>query len=81
MDVTWKVADAKNRFSELINNALSAGPQTVERRGERVVVLSGDEYDRLTGEKPGFKSMLMDGPSLSGVDLARSPEPMREVKL
>ncbi len=34
----WTVADAKNRFSELVTKALTDGPQRVTRRGETVVV-------------------------------------------
>ncbi|MGE0047269.1 MAG: type II toxin-antitoxin system prevent-host-death family antitoxin, partial [Hyphomonadaceae bacterium] len=34
----WTVADAKNRFSELVTKALDEGPQTVTRRGKSVVV-------------------------------------------
>lgn len=34
----WTVADAKNRFSELVTKALEEGPQTVTRRGKSVVV-------------------------------------------
>lgn len=41
-------------------------PQTAERRGERVIILSGDEYDKLTGETPSLKSLLIEGPSLIG---------------
>ncbi|MEM6911492.1 MAG: type II toxin-antitoxin system prevent-host-death family antitoxin [Verrucomicrobiota bacterium] len=81
MSTPWKLADAKNRFSELVNNALSEGPQVVERRGDRVVVISNDEYEKLTGKKPDFIEFLMNGPSLEGVDLERSKDPMREVKL
>jgi phosphopantothenoylcysteine decarboxylase/phosphopantothenate--cysteine ligase len=34
----WAVADAKNRFSELVTKALTEGPQRVSRRGRTVVV-------------------------------------------
>ncbi len=38
----WAVADAKNRFSELVTKALEEGPQRVTRRGETVVVCAPD---------------------------------------
>lgn len=69
--MTWKLADAKNRFSEVVNLALTEGPQAVERRGDQVVVLSKEDYDRLRGAEPTFKELLMEGPSLDGVDLKR----------
>ena len=33
----WQLADAKNRFSELVNQALRVGPQRVRRRNEAVM--------------------------------------------
>ncbi len=32
----WKLAEAKNKFSELINKALQEGPQRVRRRKDTV---------------------------------------------
>jgi phosphopantothenoylcysteine decarboxylase/phosphopantothenate--cysteine ligase len=48
----WQVAEAKNRFSELITKALKEGPQRITRRDEAAVVLSAAEYARLTGARP-----------------------------
>jgi prevent-host-death family protein len=43
----WKLQDAKNRFSEVVDKALTEGPQIVSRRGkEAVVVMSIEEYRR-----------------------------------
>jgi phosphopantothenoylcysteine decarboxylase/phosphopantothenate--cysteine ligase len=39
----WAVADAKNRFSELISKALDEGPQRVTRRGRRVVIRAEED--------------------------------------
>ncbi len=78
----WQLADAKNRFSELVNRALSKGPQVVRRRDDVVVVLAQREYEKLTGKRMGFIEFLTGkGPSLEGVDLTRDRSPMREVKL
>ena len=45
---TWKLEDAKARFSEVVRRAQSEGPQRVTLRGrEAVVVISVDELDRL----------------------------------
>ncbi len=44
----WALQDAKNRFSAVVDAALSGQPQQVTRRGKpAVVVLSVKEYDRL----------------------------------
>jgi antitoxin Phd len=78
----WQVAEAKNKFSELVSKALTEGPQRVRRRGETVVVISEAEYDRLTGQskpKMTLGEYLLSGPSFEGVDLTRDRAPGREV--
>lgn len=77
----WQLADAKNRFSELVTRALRVGPQRVRRRNEAVVVISAREYEVLAGERISFKEYLMKGASLEGVDLERDRSPMREADL
>ncbi|MGA2726027.1 MAG: type II toxin-antitoxin system prevent-host-death family antitoxin [Bryobacteraceae bacterium] len=78
----WRLADAKNRFSELVNRALVEGPQRVLRRDDAVVVVAEREYEKLTGTRPSFKEFLLgDGPNLEGLDLARDRSPIREAKL
>lgn len=75
----WQLADAKNRFSEVVTRALNEGPQRVRRRGQTVEILAEEEYDRLTGEKPGLVDYLMSGPSFEGVDLERDQSLMQDV--
>ncbi len=77
----WRLAEAKNKFSEVVRLALTEGPQHVSRRHDGVVVLSEEEYDRLTGQRPGFKQLLMAGPGLDKLDLDRDQTPMRDVEL
>ncbi|CAA9345151.1 MAG: hypothetical protein AVDCRST_MAG93-6849 [uncultured Chloroflexia bacterium] len=77
----WQLADAKNRFSEVVTRALTEGPQRVRRRGQTVVILAEEEYDRLTGEKPNFRDFLLNAPSFEGVDLERDQSLMRDVEL
>ncbi|WP_395541204.1 type II toxin-antitoxin system Phd/YefM family antitoxin [Neotabrizicola sp. sgz301269] len=44
----WTLQDAKNRFSAVVEAALSGRPQEVSRRGRpAVVVLAAEEYQRL----------------------------------
>ena len=46
--MTWPVAEAKARFSELLDAAINEGPQIVSRRGvETAVLLPISEWDRL----------------------------------
>jgi antitoxin Phd len=77
----WNLADAKNRFSEVVNRALTEGPQRIRRRQEEVVLLSFEEYERLIGQRPGFKEYLAAGESFEGLDLTRNTSPDRDVAL
>jgi len=36
---TWQLQDAKNRLSEVVDRALSEGPQSITRRGKPAVVV------------------------------------------
>ena len=78
---TWKLAEAKNRFSELVTRALTEGPQRVRRRHDEVVVISAKEYEELVGKRLSFKAFLMQPVGLDEVDLTRDRSPMREVEL
>jgi prevent-host-death family protein len=79
--MTWNLAEAKNRLSEVVNLALSEGPQTITRRKDAVIVISAERYAELTGQRQSFKEFLMGGPSLEGLDLVRDQSPGREVEL
>lgn len=82
MLMEWQLAEAKNRFSEVVNRALAEGPQVVRRRDDTVVIVAWREYEKLTGKRLGFKEFLTaKGPSLEGVDLTRDRSPVRGVKL
>jgi prevent-host-death family protein len=62
--VDWNLQDAKNQFSKVVRLARSEGPQTVSLRGERAaVVVSAEEFDRLTGKTESFVEHLLAGPA------------------
>jgi len=45
----WTVAEAKAKFSEVIERARSEGPQTITRKGRTAAVLVGaEEWERKT---------------------------------
>jgi antitoxin Phd len=51
---SWKLQDAKARFSEVVRLASEAGPQHVTVNGkEKAVILSAQDYWRLRGEPTG----------------------------
>ena len=67
----WRLADAKNRFSELFTQALTLGPQRVRRFKDAVIVLSERDYERITGRRPSLKDHLSQGESFEDLDLSR----------
>lgn len=77
----WKLAEAKNKFSEVVRRALTEGPQRIRRRDSVVVVLSEDDFERLAGIRIDFKDFLLDGPDTHSLDLERSHDSMREIEL
>lgn len=65
MNTSWKLQDAKAKFSQVVDNALKVGPQYVTRRGqEAVVVLSVKEYQKITSKKPSLKQFLLNCPKM-----------------
>jgi prevent-host-death family protein len=45
----WTVAEAKAKFSEIIERAMSEGPQTITRKGRTAAVVVGaEEWERKT---------------------------------
>jgi antitoxin Phd len=77
----WQLQEAKQRFSELIRQARSKGPQVVTRHGEDVAVVVGiEEYRRLTGDKPDFKQFLLAAPDLDALEIDRARERARIVE-
>lgn len=79
----WQLQEAKNKFSEVVNEALAKGPQVVTRRGEEVVViLSREEYGRLKKSQPSLLEFFRQSP-LVGVelDLERDRTYPRDVEL
>ncbi|MCD4751349.1 MAG: type II toxin-antitoxin system Phd/YefM family antitoxin [Thermoanaerobaculales bacterium] len=83
MGSTWKLQDAKNRFSEVVNEAARSGPQIVTRRGkEAAVVMSVEDYRRLVRPEVDLVEFLQTSP-LCGIelDVERSKELSREINL
>jgi prevent-host-death family protein len=70
---SWQVQDAKARFSELVDKALTSGPQWVTKHNRpAVVVISVEEFEKLSRTQPSE--------SLADV-LARSPYKELELDL
>jgi prevent-host-death family protein len=77
----WKLAEAKNKFSEVVRLALTKGPQRIVRRDDSVIVISDNDYEKLTGKRQGLKDLLLNGPGLEDLDLGRDQSPMRDFEI
>lgn len=84
--MNWHLQDAKNQFSKVVRKAQTDGPQTVTVRGKAAaVIVSAEEYERLTGPKPSFVEHLLAIPELDDdiwdEVLRRPKDDMRDVDL
>jgi antitoxin Phd len=62
---TWKLEDAKARFSEVVRLARERGPQKVTVRGQpAVVILAAEDYARLAtaAVSPSLAALFADSP-------------------
>ena len=76
---SWQLQEAKNRFSAVVEAALTGEPQEITRRGKPVVVvLAYEEYQRLRDSKaedtPSFVNHLMTIPKGTDEDGFELPE-------
>jgi prevent-host-death family protein len=71
----WRLHEAKNRLSEVVDLTLKEGPQIATRRGkEAVVILAVDQYRRLTGQPPCLIDCLLNAPRGKPLLLERSQQ-------
>ena len=79
----WTVAEAKARFSEVIDRATTKGPQTVTRHGRMAaVVVSADEWERKTRRNGNLADFLHASPLRgSGLRVERKRDRPRKVAL
>lgn len=81
--LSWSVADAKARFSEMIEKARSSGPQTLTKNGKPVaVIVSIEEWERRTKPKKSLVEFFRNSPLYdSGIDLERRDHEPRKIEL
>lgn len=72
---TWQLHEATDKFSDVLDQALTARPQVIAVRGESVAVLiSNAEYALLAQPKPRFVEFIRSSP-LFGVELDTARQP------
>jgi len=75
----WQLQEAKNKMSEVVDEAIRNGPQVITRRGVEVaVVLSYSEYRKMIASRKKLSAFFRESP-LVGVelDLARDNSDLR----
>jgi prevent-host-death family protein len=79
----WQLQEAKNKLSQVVQEAQRSGPQVITVRGEEAaVVLSAEEYRKLTGRQGSMIEFLQDSPWADvELDLRRNQDTGREVEL
>jgi len=80
---TWQLQDAKSKFSQLVENAISNEPQFVTKHGNNaVVILSFEEYKKITKPKVDLLSFLKNSPLAEfEIDISRNRELPRNIDL
>jgi prevent-host-death family protein len=75
-DDAWSVAEAKAKFSELVERARTDGPQHVTRNGrDAVVVVSAEEWAKRKREPKTILEYLENSPLKgSGLVIERDPD-------
>ena len=79
----WQLQEAKNKLSEVVEEALQHGPQVITRRGqETAVLLSYADYRRMLLSQEKLSDFFRASP-LVGVDLdlTRDRSPIRDETL
>jgi prevent-host-death family protein len=79
----WTVAEAKAKFSEIIERAMSEGPQTITRNGhEAAVIVGAEEWQRKTQRVGNLAEFLAQSPLRgSGLKIRRLKQPPRKINL
>ena len=80
---TWTVAEAKAKFSEVIDRAETKGPQTVTRHGRTAaVIVAAEEWERKTRRTGNLAEFLAASPLRgSGLKIRRRKDRPRKIDL
>jgi len=80
--MTWQLQTAKQHFSELVERARREGPQVVTKHGkDAVVVVSVEEYQRLSKTGPKLVEFIRAAPDFELLDLERAQDRGRDLEL
>ncbi len=76
----WQLQEAKNKLSEVVDEALTDGPQVITKRGvETAIVLSYADYRKLVLNQQKLSDFFRESPLADmELDLTRDTSPTRE---
>lgn len=79
----WTVAEAKAKFSEVLERAREEGPQTITRNGRKAAVIVGaEEWEKKTGRKGTLADFFAASPlRASGLKIKRRRDRPRKINL
>jgi prevent-host-death family protein len=79
----WSVAEAKAKFSEVLERARAEGPQTITRNGRKAAVIVGaEEWERMTKRKGTLADFFAASPLRgSGLKIKRLRGGLRKIDL
>ncbi len=80
---TWQLQEAKSKFSQLVEDAMHKKPQIVTKHGDKaVVVLSFEEYTKITKPKTDLVKFLRESPLAEVVlEITRNKDIPRDISL
>jgi prevent-host-death family protein len=75
----WQLQEAKNKLSEVVNEAIKHGPQIITKRGvETVIVLSYGQYRKAMLNQKKLSEFFRESPlAKSDLDLRRDKSGLR----
>lgn len=78
---TWTIAEAKAKFSEVVEKARVSGPQTITKNGRTaVVVVSAEEWERKTRRPGNLATFFAESPLRgSGLKVLRKNQRPRPI--
>lgn len=79
----WTVAEAKAKFSLVMEQAQKAGPQTITRHGRSAVILvSSEEWERRTARNGSLAEFFAKSPLVgSKLSVKRTKDRPRQIQL
>lgn len=76
----WQLQEAKNKLSQVVDDALNKGPQIITRRGVEVaIVIAYEHYRKITASDQKLSDFFRSSPLVGEeLDFTRDKSPIRE---